>query len=90
MQNSAEISCIMNDSTQYIMIPSLKFSLEMGTYASYDIAAYDCFDRDIVAIVPDVTADRNLALYICDQFNRYQLSPIHLDDAVCDMVKQSL
>ena len=80
------IKNIMDNSYQYIMISSLKYAPGIGTYASYDLAAYDCFKRDIVSIVWDATSDRDLALRMVGQFNRYQLSPIHLKDAIADML----
>ena len=81
------IKSIMDNSYQYIMISSLKYASGIGTYASFDIAAYDCFKRDIVSIVWDVTSDRDLALRMVGQFNRYQLSPIQLEDAILDMIE---
>ena len=81
------IKSIMDNSYQYIMISSLKYASGIGTYASFDIAAYDCFKRDIVSIVWDVTSDRYLALRMCERFNRYQLSPIQLEDAILDMIE---
>lgn len=81
------IKIIMDNSYQYIMISSLKYAPGIGTYASFDIAAYDCFKRDIVSIVWDVTSDRDLALRMCERFNRYQLSPIQLEDAILDMIE---
>ena len=86
MQDSETMTFMMRDLTQYIMMPKLRYAREIGTYVSYDIAAYDGFARDIVEIVPDVTADREVALRMCEQFNRYQLDPCHLLDAVHDML----
>lgn len=87
MQDSKTMSNMMEDLTQYIMMPKFRYAQGVGTYVSYDIAAFDCFARDIVALVPDVTADRNTALHIVGQLNKYQLSPIHLNDAILDMLK---
>ena len=86
MQNPETMSHMMNDTTQYIMMPKIRYAPGIGTYVSYDIAIYDCFKRDIVSIVWDVTSDRDLALRMVGQFNRYQLSPIHLKDAIADML----
>ena len=86
MQNSETMSYMMNDLTQYIMMPKIRYATGIGTYVSYDLVAYDCFKRDIVSIVWDVTSDRDLALRMVGQFNRYQLSPIHLKDAIADML----
>lgn len=77
---------MMNDLTQFIMMPKIRYAQGIGTYVSYDIAEYDCFKRDIMTIAWDVTSDRDLALYMCEKFNRYQLSPEHLEDAILDMI----
>lgn len=87
MQGSEKMAFMMNDLTQFIMIPTIRYSTGIGTYVSYDIAAYDSFERDIVAIVWDATVDRNLALHMCQKFNRYQLSPVHLKEAILDMIE---
>lgn len=86
MQDSKAMARMMNDLTQYIMMPKIRYARGIGTYVSYDIAAYDCFHHDIVAIIPDATSDRNLALRMTSKFNRHQLSPCHLYDAVLDML----
>lgn len=87
MQDSETMANMMKDMTQYIMMPKIRYAQGVGTYVSYDIAAYDCFARDIVALVPDVTADRDTTLHIVGQLNKHQLSPIHLNDAILDMLK---
>lgn len=87
MQSSKEMAHMMNDQIQYIMQPKIRYAPGVGTFVSYDIAAYDSFVRDIVQTIWDVTSDRNLALCICDRFNRYQLSPCHLMDAIQDMLE---
>lgn len=79
-------SRIARDIIQYIIIPKIKYAREIGTYASYDIAAYSSFSHDIVAIVPDVSSDRDTALHIVEMFNRHQLSHIHLEEAIHDML----
>ncbi len=86
MQTSEVMARMMKDQTQYIMMPKIRYAPGIGTYVSYDIAAYDCFERDIVATVWDATSDRNLALRMVGKFNRYQLEPCHLKDAVLDML----
>ena len=86
MQNPETMSHMMNDLTQYIMMPKIRYATGIGTYVSDDIAEYDCFKRDIVSIVWDVTSDRDLAIRMCEMFNSYQLSPIHLEEAIIDML----
>jgi len=86
MQDSKTMAFMMRDLTQYIMLPKIRYTRKGHTYVSYDIAAYDGFQRDIVQTVPDVTPDRDLALRMCERFNRYQLAPEHLLDAIHDML----
>ena len=83
---SKKIPHVARDIIQYIMIPRIRYAREIGTYASYDIAAYNSFARGIVAIVPDVSTDRNTVLHIVELFNRHQLSYIHLEEAINDML----
>ena len=85
-QDGQTMAFMMNDLNQYIMMPKIRYAPDIGTHVSYDIAAYDCFDCDIVAIVWDVTSDRNTALHIVETLNRNQLSPIHLEDVIHDML----
>lgn len=85
-QDGQTMAFMMNDLTQYIVMPKIRYAPGIGTYVSYDIAAYDGLRRDIVSIVWDVTSDRNLALRMVGKFNRHQLSPIHLQDAILDML----
>ena len=80
------MSYMMNDLTQYIMMPKIRYAPGIGTFASYDIAAYDCLNRDIMTIIWDITSDRDLALRMCEMFNRHQLSYIHLEEAINDML----
>lgn len=87
MQDGKTMAHMMKDLTQYIMMPKIRYAPGIGNYVSYDIAAYDCFARDIVTIVWDVTSDRDLALRMCEKFNRYQLEPCHLEEAIHDMLK---
>ncbi len=86
MQDSNAMAFMMRDLTQYIMQPKIRYAREVGTYVSYDIAVYDGFQRDIVQTIPDVTPDRDLAIRMCERFNRYQLEPCHLLDAIHDML----
>ncbi len=86
MQDSSAMAFMMRDMIQYIMLPKIRYAREAGNYVSYDIAVYDGFQRDIVQTVPDVTPDRDLAIRMCERFNRYQLAPEHLLDAIHDML----
>ena len=84
MTKGEKMAYMMRDLTQYIMMPKIRYAQDGRSYVGYDIAAYDCFQRDIVAIIPDVTSDRNLALRMVGKFNRYQLEPCHLPDVIQD------
>ena len=85
-QDPETLHRISEDYIQYIMHPTIKYAEGIGTYASYDIEAYDCFKRDIVTVVFDVTSDRSLALRMVGKLNRYQIAPRHLYDTILDML----
>lgn len=86
MQDGKTMTYMMKDLTQYVMLPKIRYAAEIGTYASYDIAAYDFFSHDITEIVWDVTADRELALHLVNTFNRVQLEPSRLKAAIIAML----
>jgi len=86
MQDSKTMARMMRDLIQYIMQPQIRYDRGGRAYVSYDIAAYDSFKRGIVQTAPDVTPDRDLALRMVGKFNRYQLEPCHLLDAIHDML----
>lgn len=86
MQNGKSMDLMMRDQIQYIMMPKIRYAPWTGTYASYDIAAYDTYRRGIAQAIPDVTPDRELALHIVETFNRTQLPPCRLYDAIAEMV----
>lgn len=60
---------------------------ELGTYHTYDIAAYGDLWRDPLAVVRDAALDGELVLRMVQTFNRCRLSPLHLKDAVLDMLE---
>ena len=70
MQDGKTMAYMLVDSLQYIISPKIRYAPEIGTYVSYDLAAYDCFERDIVSVVRDVTADRKTALHIVEKLNQ--------------------
>lgn len=86
LQNSETMEFMMRDFIQYIIIPRWRYAPELGTYVSYDIAAFDSQWLAIVSVLQDVTTDRDLALRMTERFNRAQLAPCHLKEAVLDML----
>ncbi|BDF66610.1 hypothetical protein CE91St43_05820 [Oscillospiraceae bacterium] len=71
----------------YILFQRKKYAPEIGAYHSCDLVAYRELYRPPVAVLRDVTPDGNLALRMVQAFNKHQLSPIHLKDAVLDMLE---
>jgi len=55
-------------------------------YIGYDIVAYDLRKKSILAVVPDVTTNRDYAEELAERFNRNRLSPIHLEDVMEDLL----
>ena len=60
------------------------FRRKYGDHCGFDIAAYRELSRPPVAVVRDVTVDGERALSMTRAFNRWQLSPVHLVEAVLD------
>lgn len=59
---------------------------DLGTYYAYDLYAFaaDHTQTHPTAIIHDITTVQTLAEQIAEQCNRYQLSPIHLEDFIAD------
>lgn len=87
VQSPETIRKMMKDLIQYIIMPKVRHAPDIGTYASYDIAAIDILKGGIAAIVWDVTPDRDLALRMVGQFNQIQLDPKLLEEAVLNMLQ---
>lgn len=71
----------------YFMFQSEKNAPEGGTYHSYDIVVYDRLINEPVQILRDVSTDADLVFRMVRAFNKYSLDPIHLKDAVLDMLE---
>ena len=71
----------------YFMFRRKRYAPEIGTYHSYDIVAYGPLILGPVQIVRDVSTDAELVFRMVWAFNRYELSLLHLKDAVLDMLE---
>lgn len=60
---------------------------ELGEYHTFDIAVYGDLWRDPLTVIRDVTLDGELAFRMIQTFNGCNLSPIHLKDAILDMLE---
>jgi len=61
----------------YFMFRRKKYAPEIGTY----------LHQGPVQILQDVSTDAELVFRMVMAFNRYSLSPLHLKDAVLDMLE---
>lgn len=61
---------------------------ELGQYDTYGIQAKKKVIRgwEQIELIHDVTTDRKFAYLLASLFNLHQLSPIHLRDALEDML----
>lgn len=71
----------------YFMFRRKKYAPEIGTYFSYDIVAYGLWHQGPVRILRDVSTNAELIFRMVTAFNRHCLSPLHLKDAVLDMLE---
>ncbi len=69
----------------YHMQKQTRYHPLLGTYSTYDIFAYSSWRP--IAMIPDVSLDESLVSKMIQCFNDYELSPIHLYDAVLDMLE---
>ena len=71
----------------YFMFRRKANAPEVGEYITFDIAAYGCLWNDPLVILRDVALDEALVFRMVQTFNRCRLSPLHLKDAVLDMLE---
>ena len=71
---------------RYFAVSKPYCQLGIGSYISYDIVSCDMYNASVVAEVRDVTTDRELAMRIVENFNRYQLSPDRMENVIDDIL----
>lgn len=71
----------------YFMLSRKCTDQELGPYHTYDIVAYSSLCQDPVAVIQDVSTNSGLVFQMIQRFNDYKLLPIHLKDAVLDMLE---
>lgn len=71
----------------YFMFRRKANAPELGEYYTFDIAVYGDLWRKPLAVIRDVAQDGDLAFRMIQTFNRCHLSPIHLKDAILDMLE---
>lgn len=69
---------------RYQAIVERKYHEDIGEYRSYGIQVIlvTCDGYELVRTVSDVTVDQEIILALTDKFNRLQLSPVHLMEAL--------
>ncbi len=65
--------------TIYLLREDLMTEEELGTYRSFGIT---CRTKEGDTHILDISTDREKVADMAERFNRYQLSPIHFQDAV--------
>ena len=70
----------------YFMFKRRYKAPETGTYYSYDIVAYGPLYLGPVQVVRDVSTDARLVHRMVQTFNRSQLPPDQLEDAIQDFL----
>lgn len=71
----------------YFMFRRKANAPELGEYHTFDIAVYGQLWREPVTVLQDVALDGDLVFRMVRTFNRCHLSPLHLKDAVLDMLE---
>lgn len=73
-------------SVTYFMFPQKMYAPEIGAYNTYSIAVYGFLHEPPIRIVRDVSPDGELVFCMTQAFNRHKLSPLHLLNAIQDML----
>lgn len=71
----------------YFMFRRKANAPELGAYHTFDIAAYGALWHEPLVVLRDVALDGELVFRMVQTFNRCHLSPLHLKDAVLDMLE---
>ncbi len=71
---------------EYHVVSERRPHPDMGTYRAYGIHVFEINGMHIrpIASVRDITSIQTEAEYLAEQLNRYQLSPIHLEEYIND------
>jgi len=69
--------------TQYIVVRENLYHPDFGEYCTYGVQMKN---GEHVDIIHDISTCRQIVIHMAELFNRYQLSPVHLYDAVTDML----
>lgn len=69
---------------KYKSIRENLFSEEIGNYVSYGIELID--DGLIVRKISDISTDEKTVLHLVSLANELELSPIHIDDVIEDIL----
>lgn len=72
----------------YQAVQEVQYRSELGWYVTYGIRASKKTVQgwEWIEWVHDVTTDRRLAGRLAETFRRYQLSPVHLREAILDKI----
>ena len=82
-QKSKEVS---SSPITYFIAPGKTHCPEAGEYKTYGIAAFRHLGNLPILVVRDVSTNGDLVFHMTRAFNRHKLSPIHLMDAIEDML----
>lgn len=74
----------------YFMFRRKYSSPEIGTYYSYEIAVYGHLFLPPVRVIRDVSPNAGLVAKMITEFNRNQLPPDQLEDAIIDFFDRDL
>ena len=70
---------------RYLPFREELYSDDIGAYVSYGIRVLDSRGQ-VIASVSDVSVDKDLVDKLCYLWTRYELSPIHLEDAIEEVI----
>lgn len=71
----------------YMVFGEKRNDPDIGTYHTYSLAAYQGVSNRPVRVLRDVSVNAEEALRLASLFNEHRLSPIHMKDAVMDLLE---
>ena len=69
---------------RYLLMQERLVDLEIGAYETFGVRIVDDTDTEI-RVISDISLEKNVVLQLCEDCNRFELDPIHIDDVIEDL-----
>ena len=69
---------------RYLLMQERLTNPEIGAYETFGIRIVDGTNAEI-RVISDISLEKNVVLQLCEDCNRFELDPIHIDDIIEDL-----